>query len=144
MTNQPPMPDQMPPPDWREQRHAERWQRRQERHARGWGGGAWIGGVVLIFLGVVFLAQNMGAPLPKNWWAVFILIPAVASFSSAWTLYRRSGGMMTAGVRGGIVGGAILTLLAISFLIGLNWGRFWPVILILVGAAVLGGGIWRR
>lgn len=107
-------------------------------------GGPLIGGGILILLGVVFLAQNLGAPLPQNWWAVFILIPAGASFSSAWSLYQRSGGQMTPGVRGGIIGGCILTLLAVSFFIGLDWGRFWPVILILVGVSIVAGGVWRR
>ena len=140
MTDQTPPPSP-PPPDWREQRREKRHQRREMR----WGGnGAWIGGGILVFLGVIFLAQNFGAPLPRNWWAVFILIPAFASFSSAWTFYRRSGGAMTRGVRGGVVGGCILTLLAASFFFGLDWGRFWPVILILLGAAVVVGGVWRR
>ena len=140
MTDQP-QTLQEPPPDWREQRREERHQRREMRWKDG---GAWIGGGILILLGAVFLAQNLGAPLPRNWWAVFILIPAFASFSSAWSLYRRAGGQMTGGVRGGIVGGCILALLAVSFFFGLDWGRFWPVILILVGAAVMVGGVWRR
>ena len=127
-TTQPPP----PPRDWREERREERWQRRQDRWSSG---GPWIGGVILIVLGVIFLAQNLGAPLPEHWWAVFILIPAFASFSSAWSIYQRNNQQMTAGVRGGILGGCILVALAAAL---------WPVILILLGIAALGGGLWRR
>jgi hypothetical protein len=127
--------------DWREQRQQEREQRREAR----WGhNGAWVGGTILIVLGVIFLAQNLGAPLPRNWWAVFILIPAFGSFMSAWTMYQRGNQEVTAGVRGAILGGCILTALAAAFLFGFDWGKYWPVILILLGIAALGGSLWRR
>mgnify|MGYP001316381740 CR=1 FL=1 len=45
--------------------------------------GGWIGGAILIFIGTVFLLKNFGFPFPENWWAVFILIPAVAAFAGA-------------------------------------------------------------
>jgi hypothetical protein len=137
------MTDQTPPPspDWRDQRREERWQ----RHADRWGGnGAWVGGTVLIVLGVLFLANNLGVFLPHNWWAVFLLIPAAGSFGSAWSMYQRSGQKVTAGVRGAIVGGVILVALAVAFFFDFDWGKYWPVILILLGIAVLGGGAWRR
>jgi hypothetical protein len=130
-----------PGPDWREQRREERRHRREIR----WGdNGAWIGGVVLIALGVIFLAQNLGAPLPQNWWAVFILIPAIASFGSAWRTYQRNDRQVTGAVRGGIVGGCILTVLAAALFFGFDWGKYWPVILILLGITALAGGAWRR
>lgn len=137
------MTDQTPQPgsDCREQRREEREQLRQER----WGqNGAWIGGVILIALGVLFLAQNLGAPLPANWWAIFILIPALASFSSAWSMYQNADRQLTTGVRGALIGGCILTTLAAALFFGINWGKFWPVILILLGIAALAGGYWRR
>ena len=37
--------------------------------------GAWIPGLVLIGLGVVFLIQNYLGREIHNWWALFILIP---------------------------------------------------------------------
>lgn len=135
------MSDQTPGPDWREQRRAERKQRRE----MDWGErGPWIGGLILIALGIIFLARNLGAPLPENWWAVFILIPAVASFSSAWSMYQRAGRQVTARVRGAIIAGCILVVLSAALFFGFEWGKYWPAILILVGIAVLAGGVWRR
>jgi hypothetical protein len=112
--------------------------------SNGWRHGPWIGGVILIVLGVIFLLQNFGFPLPDNWWAVFILIPAAGAFSSAWSLYERAGRTVTAGVRGAAIGGVILTLLAAAFFFGFDFGKFWPVILIALGVAALAGGVWRK
>jgi hypothetical protein len=140
MTDQQPTPPS-PPGDWRDARSEERWRRREER----WGGnGAWVGGTILIVLGVLLLANNLGYFLPRNWWAVFLLIPAAGSFASAWSMYQRNGKTVTAGVRGAVVGGLILVLLTVLFFIDFDWGKYWPVILILLGVAALGGNAWRR
>jgi hypothetical protein len=138
MTDQP-----TPPPtqDWRTLRREERQIRREQRWADG--NGAWIGGTILILLGVILLARNFGILLPHNWWALFLLIPAFGSFASAYSMYQRAG-QATAAVRGAIVGGLILVLLTFLFLIEFDWGRYWPVILILLGVAVIGGSAWRR
>jgi len=130
------------PSDWRDLRRMERRQRRAGRYGGFRPGGPEVAGAILIALGLVFLAQNFGVRLPQNWWALFILIPAIISFVSAWQIYQREG-EATAAVRGGIAAGAVLTVVAVSFLIGVEWGRFWPVILVLVGVGVLAGA-WRR
>lgn len=139
-TPPPPPPPPQPPRSWREMRREERWQRREAR----WGtGGGWMFGAILILLGVLFLLRNMGYELPSHWWALFLLIPAAASFYAAWATYQREG-VATAPVRGGIIGGAILVLLTLAFLIDFEWGRYWPVVLILLGVAAIGTGMHRR
>lgn len=135
-------PPTTPPPDWRDMRREERGRRREMRGH--WHGGPWIGGLFLIALGVAFLLRNFGYPLPDNWWALFLLVPAVAAYWSAWNMYEQSGRQITSGVRGGLIGGTILTLLAIIFFLDIDFGKLWPVILIVIGVSLLAGGSWRR
>ncbi len=103
--------------------------------------GSWIGGAILIFIGVVFLLKNFGFPFPQNWWAVFILIPAVAAFAGARRVYAGNGGVINAGVIGGVAAGCVLVLLSLLFLFGVDVGKFWPLILIVVGVGVLSGAM---
>jgi hypothetical protein len=133
-------PPSTPPPvygDWREQRRAERQARREARWQRRAGRSfAWIGGAILILLGVVFLLQNMGIPFLANWWALFILIPAFWAFVAARDSYRDNG-RLTRGGAGSLAGGTLLTILALVFLLNLNVGLFWPVLLIVGGLVLL-------
>jgi len=124
--------------DWREQRRAERWARREARwHRRAGHPPGWIGGAILILLGVVFLLQNMGIPFLANWWALFILIPAFWAFVAAWESYRNNG-RLTRGGAGSLAGGALLAILALAFLLNLNVGLFWSLLLIAGGLVLLG------
>ena len=95
------------------------------------------GGGVLILLGLIFLFQNMGIFILHNWWALFILIPAFGSYSSAYGIYQSNGRRFTYAVRGAVIGGVFFTLLAAAFLFGVSAGLFWPLVLILAGVALL-------
>jgi hypothetical protein len=97
---------------------------------------AWIGGAVLITIGVFFLIRNLTGYTLNNWWALFILIPAVTSFGRVVTIYQAEG-VLNSHARGALIGGLILTFIAIVFLFNLNFGSLWPVILILGGIAVI-------
>jgi hypothetical protein len=136
------MSDSQPDRDWREMRRQER----DFRRARPWRpGGSWLVGIVLIVLGAIFLAQNFGYPIPHNWWALFILVPAFASFATAWSIYQRNGHLMSPPVNSALLTGVFLVLLSGVFLLGIDLGKFWPLILIVLGvAALLGGGRWRH
>ncbi len=142
-SGQPPYePNPNQPTDWREQRREWREQRREERAE--WreqrhefrSQGAWIMGLALVALGVIFLLQNMGLLVLNNWWALFIMIPALGAFSEAWGRYR-SAGRLTGAARGSLLGGLFFTLLTAIFLFGWNSGLIWPVVIILVGAGIL-------
>jgi len=139
-----PDPNVQPPayPDWREQRRAEREAHRQQHgHFRS----SWPAGVVLVLLGVIFLLENMGFRFFENWWALFLLIPAFWSFASVWDHFQEQG-RLTRGSVFSLVVGAVLTLLCAAFLLNLNQllYQFWPVLLIIVGLAMLGTGFLRE
>ena len=102
-------------------------------------GGNWLPGVVLIAIGVVFLFANLTNFYLHNWWALFILIPALKNFGAAWGSYQRHG-RLTKSARGSVTGGLILSLIASAFLFDLDWGLIWPVFLIIGGISALFSG----
>lgn len=104
------------------------------------GNPAWIGGAVLMVIGIIFLIQNISGLHLGNWWAVFILIPAVGSFATAWRIYQANG-RLTAAARGPLIGGLVLLLVAAIFLFNLDWGRTWPLFLIIAGAGTLAAAL---
>ncbi len=108
--------------------------RQTERHARN--SGAWVGGVILIVLGVIFLLQNVRGFYLNNWWALFILIPALGSFVDAWNIYRQTGRLSRRG-RSAIISGCVFLLVTATFLFNWNWGVVLPVLLIIWGATLL-------
>jgi hypothetical protein len=99
--------------------------------------GAWIIGVILVLLGVVFLMQNFMNLSFGNWWALFILIPALGSFNNAYQAYTDGGNQMTPHVRSSFMWGILFTLITAIFLFSLNWSLLGPVILIVLGLGVL-------
>ena len=107
-------------------------QHRTRRHS-----GGWAGGVILIGLGLLLLLQNLGNFQVDNWWAFFILIPAVGAFSNAYNAYHESGGRMNGKARSSFFGGAILTCITGMFLFNLDWFILGPVLLILGGGAIV-------
>ncbi len=96
----------------------------------------WLGGAILILIGVIFLIGEFTSFYLHNWWALFILIPAVNSFANAWSEYQKPKRFVKA-VRNSLVGGVIFTALALILLLGLDFGRLWPIFLIIGGAAML-------
>jgi cation transport ATPase len=150
MSDQPPLPTQENQPagnisptapatqqDSRDMRQSAREARREERRARhGSSGTAWVGGVILIVLGVIFLLQSMRGFYLNNWWALFILIPAFGSFADAWNIYRQTG-RLSKRVRGALISGFVFLLITATFLFNWNWGVVFPVLLIIWGISLL-------
>jgi hypothetical protein len=104
------------------------------------GNSSWIFGLVLILIGVAFFLQNFNLLQINNWWALFLLIPAIGSFISAYENYRFNG-KLTRSTRGSLIGGLILLFLTGVFLFGLDLGTLWPIILVIGGLSLLLGGL---
>lgn len=103
----------------------------------------WVAGLIIIGLGLVFLVSNLTGFVLNNWWALFILIPGIMSFVNGWNSYREDG-RWSKRARGGLIGGLIISLVAVIFLFNLDWSKVWPLFLILGGLAVLFGGWFDR
>jgi len=97
----------------------------------------WVG-IVFICIGIFFLLWNFGVlEYFHNWWALFIFIPALGSFGSAWNTYSRNCSVFTPKVRDEIFAGLLLSFVAFIFLFDLEWGKVWPGFLILIGVEIL-------
>jgi len=101
---------------------------------------AWA--AILIWAGLVFLADNL--QLLGRWeipvWAVIFIGAGVIELVEALARvalpeYRR-------GVTGTVIWGIILIAIGLGFLIG--WQVVWPIVLIAIGLAILLGGLFRR
>ena len=136
MDDQTPIDESQPEPiDRREARR----QRRADRLADPSRPGSWVVGLILIALGGLFLLRNTGTfdiPL-KNWWALFILIPAIGSLDTARRMYRAAGDQLTAPARSSLLVGLVLLFVTAVFLFDLNWSLFGPILIILAGIAIL-------
>lgn len=117
--------------------------RRRRHHRDGWGG-APVGAIILLVLGVVLLAQNFGLRLPENWWAFFLLIPAAGSFVAAIRHYREAGDSVNGDVIGSLIATAIFVALWAAFFFGFDWGLLWPIVLIAAGLGLLARDYWPR
>lgn len=117
--------------DRREARRAYRAERRAGRQNN-----AWILGAILILIGIFVILQNLTTFDLENWWALFIMIPALGAFGNTWRTYNRDG-RLSAPARTSLISGFILTMITCVFLLGLNWTILGPVLLILAGAGLL-------
>lgn len=134
MKEQTPIPDSEP----LTRREARRL-RREQRLADPSRAGTWIVGLILIVLGGMFLMRSTGTwDIPfTNWWALFILIPAVGALSSAWRMYRDEGDRFTAPARGSLLVGLVLTFVTFMFLFDISWTYMGPILIIAVGIAII-------
>jgi len=120
--------------DRRSERRARVKARRIERASRP--GAAWVPGLILIGLGVMFMLQNFYNLSQQNWWGLIFLVPAVGAFANAWQNFRNTE-RLTAEGRGALLGGFILVLLAAIVVFELDWSIFIPILFILTGLGML-------
>jgi hypothetical protein len=100
----------------------------------------------LIFIGggaIVLLNQMDILSFELNWWALFILIPAIGSFSGAYNRYRATNNLFDMSVMVPALIGLFMVALAFNLLVGNGWNfnlsLYWPIILILLGLGMIFG-----
>lgn len=96
-------------------------------------------GLILIGVGATFLLTRLTGFTLHNWWALFILLPAVGQLGCAWQAYQKNGRLGRDG-RGALTGGLFIALVASAFLFGISWNFIWPFFLILGGISAIIGG----
>lgn len=111
--------------------------RRHWRHERRASGIFW--GMVLILLGIVFFLSAQGWLPWGDWWQYFLI--GLGLIFLAESLMRYSGNTSMRPRFGRVIAGLVLILIGLVFLMGI--GNWWPLILIVVGLAIM-VNVWLR
>ncbi len=116
--------------------------------------GAIIFGIILIWAGLVFLAESMGLLKGISLGGLFPGIEATQP--EAWTIILIGAGvillvevvirLLVPAYRRPIAGTIILGIILIGVGLGniISWDVVWPLVVIGIGLAILLGGFWRR
>ena len=99
-------------------------------------------GLIIMAVGVIFLLRNFGVDFRffelDNWWAFFIFIGAVHPLQRAIAAYRRSGQFSAEVLHSTATVIAICTV-ALMFILELDWGKWWPLFMIIGGLYTIAG-----
>jgi hypothetical protein len=102
--------------------------------------GAVAAGLVVVLIGLVFLADNFGIDFRffgwHNWWALFILVGAASPAGRAIDRYR-SVGTIDAQVAHSTISALAVVAVAMIFLLGASFGQWWPIFLVIGGLSML-------
>jgi hypothetical protein len=101
-----------------------------------------LSGVTLLFLGLMFVAVNLlGVNRLENWWGLFIMLPGLLFVAMGWR-GRGIDGRISIPARFSLGSGLVVLTVAVMFLLDLNWGTWWPLMIVMPGTALwlVGGG----
>jgi hypothetical protein len=119
-------------------RQARRQRMAARRTDRAAGGLGWLAGSMLLAIGVLYMLQTLGLLPPfDNWWALFLLIPALGCFSAALGAQRRNDGHISGEVVGLLVAGLLFVGLTAVFYFDLDIRIFGPLFMIIAGFLLL-------
>ena len=103
----------------------------------------WIGLAFIAGGAIVLLNQSGLLSFQLNWWAFFILIPAIGSFSSAYNRYRATNNLFDMSVMMPALIGLFMIALMFNLLSGngwnFNWSLLWPIMLVIIGLGMIFG-----
>ncbi len=105
------------------------------------GGQTVFWGLAMIAVGAAVILSQLGIlSAGFNWWAIFILVPGLGFLSGALDMLitnRR----FSSGVRSMLGSGILVLTVGGMFLFALNWGEYWPLILLAVGFSMFLNGL---
>ncbi|GIK58359.1 MAG: hypothetical protein HND44_17340 [Chloroflexi bacterium] len=96
----------------------------------------WIMALVLIVVGIGLLVSNFTEFSLNNWWALFLLIPAITMLRNVWVDHQTNG-RLTSRSTGALIGGLTVLAAMAVFLLNLSWSGLWPLGFIFGGISVL-------
>ena len=96
--------------------------------------GAWTGGLILLVIGGLLLAEELGVTLPGTVWGLLLLVPAVGAAFGFYQAYQRE--ETSAAVTQGCVA-LIFAALCIGIVMGLDLGLVWPLLLMALAISML-------
>jgi hypothetical protein len=110
---------------------------------KGFSSNLWIGLAFIAGGAIILLNQSGLLSFEFNWWAIFILIPAIGSFSSAYNRYRTTNNLFDMSVMMPALIGLFMIGLMFNLLSGngwnFNWNLLWPIMLIIIGLGMAFG-----
>jgi len=97
-------------------------------------------GIVLLVVGAVALAVNLGLSIPRDWWdywpALLIILGGAQLFWPGSPRERLSGyWLLAVGIYGWI---------SVFELFGLHWGTSWPILIVALGLRIILGGFFNE
>ncbi len=100
--------------------------------------GKWALGLLLIVLGIIFLLNSSDVLPELNWPALFLSVPVLVLFASAYQRFRQSGSALERDVRAPFILGVVLLLFMGMLLMQWDWSDIsLPAFLIFAGFAGL-------
>lgn len=119
--------------------HVDKSGKTVHKHVRR-GGQTVFWGLAMIAVGVAVILSQLGIFSEDfNWWAIFILVPGFGFLSGALDNLIVKG-RISSSVRSLFGTGLLVLTVGGMFLFDLNWGDFWPLILIVVGFSMFLNG----
>jgi hypothetical protein len=100
-------------------------------------GGALIGGLVLIFLGLAFYLSYYGYFRSGRWWALILVALGIIIIIDD-LYYFAKGARRGAGVIGGLI------LMTIGYALYADISHWWPLILVAIGIGIIASAMLAR
>ncbi len=93
-------------------------------------------GLVMVAFGLLTLWLTVSGTRIENWWAGFILLPALFFMALAGGLFYWQNGRFNIAVTVNLGIGLVILTVAVMFFLNLDWGIWWPMMIIVPGVAV--------